>query len=338
MKKVLLGLLSVLTLQPAMAQNGQKTSRFKESAIIENTTNIAYTFNLQTAAFTPLTGAISLSNNSVWDDPTYIIPLPFSFNVQGQLVDSLLLDGLGGGLVGLSNGGTVISLIAPFDIDLIDRGYDSSQSLSPISYKVDGAVGSRILKIEWKEAGSYSEYSASGGILDMYISFQTWIYEGSSVIEYRFGANTINNSLLFYEGDDGAYIGTGIVNGSNIVANLLTGPASNPSLSLSLSTITGTPTSGTVYRLTPLAGSTSVSENSLAQNINAWPNPVSDVLNIKLKNEQQAHISLYNLQGQKVKQELLSESRSSLDLSDLPAGAYLIRMEGQVGSMRIIKR
>lgn len=338
MKKVLFGLLALFALQPALAQNGQKTSRIKQATQVENTTNLVYTFNLQTAAYTPLTGAISLNNNTIWDDPSFTIPMPFGFTVQGEQVDSLLLDGLGGNLVGIRNGSAIVTIVAPFDADLIDRGYDSSISLSPISYRVDGSAGNRILKVEWKEAGSFAEYADSGGVLSMYISFQAWIYEGSNIIEYRYGANTINNPVLFYDGENGAFIGTAIVDGASAIPNLLNGSAASPTLSLTLSAINGTPASGTVYRFTPIGGSSSVSENSLAQKISAWPNPVTDVLNLELKNEQQARIALYNLQGQKVKQQLLTESRSSLDLSDLPAGAYLIRMEGQAGSIRIIKR
>lgn len=339
MKKVLLGLLAMLTFFAAMAQNGQKNSRFKLAPQTENTANLVYSFNLQSATYTPLTGAISLNNNTIWDDPSFVIPMPFAFNVQGQQVDSLVLDGLGGSLIGIKNGVPEFTVVAPFDADLIDRGYDSSISLSPISYKVDGAAGSRILKIEWKDAGSYAEYADSGGVLSMYISFQAWIYEGSNIIEYRYGANTINNPVLFYDGDDGAFIGTAISDGNIPVANLLVGAATAPTLSLTLVAITGTPANGVVYRLTPLGGGTSsVNENSFASKMNAWPNPVTDVLNLELKNEQQALIGLYNLQGQKVKQQLLTESRSSLDMSDLPAGAYLLRMEGQAGSLRIIKR
>jgi len=338
MKKLLFGLLSICIAHAAIAQNVQKRSRIKHASVLENPGNLVYTLTTTTASFSLLTGAISLSNNTPWDDPTFIIPLPFTFNVQGEQVDSLVMDGLGGNLLGIRNGATTVTIIAPFDVDLIDRGYDSSISLSPISYKVDGSAGSRILKVEWKDAGSYAEYADSGGVLNMYISFQAWIYEGSNIIEYRYGTNTINNPSLFYDGDDGAFIGTAIVDGAAAVANLLNGPVANPSLSMLLESITGTPASGTLYRLTPLGGTSSVSENNLAHKMKAWPNPVTDVLNLELKNEQQARIALYNLQGQKVKQQLLTESRSSLDLSDLPAGAYLIRMEGQAGSMRIIKR
>lgn len=339
MKKVLFGLLSVLTLHTAMAQSTQKASRFKDAAVNENTAVLVYTFSGQTAAYTPLTGTISLNNNTIWDDPTFTIPMPFAFTVQGQQVDSFLLDGLGGSLIGLRNNSPIFSVVAPFEVDLIDRGYDSSVSLSPISYKVDGAVGSRILKIEWKEVGSYGEYANTGGILAMYISFQTWIYEGTNVIEYRYGANTINDAPIFYDGETGAIIGTALTDGTgSVVANLINGTVASPVFSLSLLSINGTPANGTLYRLTPIGSSSSVAENQLSQVLKAWPNPVSDVLNLELKNQEQAELSLYNMQGQKVKQQSLNESRSSLDLSDLPAGAYLVRMEGQAGSLRIIKR
>lgn len=339
MKKVLFGLLSLLTLHTATAQNTQKVSRFTSATAAENTANLAYTFSAQTAAYAPLTGATSLNNNTIWDDPTFTIPMPFAFSVQGQTVDSFLLDGLGGSLVGLQNNNPIFAIVAPFEVDIIDRGYDSSVSLSTISYKVDGSAGSRILKIEWKEVGSYGEFDNTGGILNMYISFQAWIYEGTNVIEYRYGANTINDAPIFYEGETGAVIGTALTDGNTgLVANLISGTVANPIFGLPVLPINGTPANGTIYRLTPIGGSSSVAENQLSQSLKAWPNPVSDVLNLELKNQEQAELSLYNLQGQKVKQQSLTESRSSLDLSDLPAGAYLIRMEGQSGSLRIIKR
>lgn len=339
MKKVFFGLLSLLTLHTATAQSTKNASRLKQTAVTENTANLAYTFLAETAAYTPLTGTTSLTGTTIWDDPSATIPMPFPFTVQGQQVDSLLLEGLGASLIGLQNNNPIFAIIAPFEFDAIDRGYDSTVSLSSIGYKVDGTAGNRILKIEWKEVGSYGEYSNSGGLLSMYISFQAWIYEGTSVIEYRYGANTITDPSTFYEGDPGAVIGTALTDGNaSIVVNLISGPVASPVFGTVLFPLNGTPANGTLYRLTPIGGSSSVAENQLSQVLKAWPNPVSDVLNFELKNQDRAQISLYNLQGQKVKQQLLTESRSSLDLSDLPAGAYLIRMEGQAGSMRIIKR
>lgn len=339
MKKVWIGLLSLLVTGTASAQNSPKKSKIKALFSTENTANLAYTFTAETAAYTPLTGTTSINNNAPWDDPTFTFPMPFVMRIQGQLIDTLMLDGLGGSLVGLSNGNPIFGVMSPFETDLIDRGYDSTISLSPLSYKVDGAAGNRILKIEWKEVGSYGEYSNSGGILNMFISFQAWVYEGSNIIEYRYGPNTITDLATFYEGDPGPLVGTALTDGNaSVVANLISGTVANPTFGLSLLPLFGTPANGTLYRLTPIGSSSWVNENQLGTLLKAWPNPVTDVLTVELKNEQQALIALYNLQGQKVKQQLLTESRSSLDFSDLPAGAYLIRMEGQAGSMRIIKR
>lgn len=339
MKKVLIGLLSLFVMGTASAQNSPKKSKIKTLLTAENTSNLVYTFTAETAAYTPLTGTTSINNNTPWDDPTFTFPMPFVMRIQGQLIDTLMLDGLGGSLIGSSNGNPIFGVMAPFETDLIDRGYDSTISLSPLSYKVDGAAGSRILKIEWKEVGSYGEYSNTGGILNMFISFQAWVYEGSNIIEYRYGPNTINDFATFYEGDPGPLVGTALTDGNaSIVANLISGPVSSPLFSLSLLPLFGTPANGTLYRLTPIGGSSSVNESQLSSLMNIWPNPVNDIVNLELKNEQQAVISLYNMQGQKLKQQLLTENRSSLDWSDLPAGAYLIRMEGQAGSLRIIKR
>lgn len=58
-------------------------------------------------------------------------------------------------------------------------------------------------------------------------------------------------------------------------------------------------------------------------NINIYPNPVSDVLNIELS--EKASFIIYNIIGVIVKESLLYEGRNEIPVSDLPAGTYFIK-------------
>lgn len=324
---------------PVMAQKAP--AKFKAGASIEQVSQLNYTFNQLTATYAPLDNPISLNGGITWDDPTLPIPAPFPIILNGVTVDVIGIDGLGAMVVGVNSANpTVLHAMLPFEVDIIDRGYDSSISLSSISYKVEGAVGSRILKIEWKEVGSYGEYDFLGGILTNYISFQAWIYEGTNVIEYRYGANTITNSPLFYEGETGPLVGFGIESATGIAVNLLNGPVANPTLTIGIQAVIGTPVNGTVYRFTPVGGTgSSVAEQQLSSLLKAYPNPATDLLQLQLQNNQaSALVQLYDLSGREVKRVLMSEMQQSVDISDLAAGMYSLRMEGAAGSLKIIKK
>jgi len=104
------------------------------------------------------------------------------------------------------NSGGVISTIddidaAPFGAfvpvfqDIIDRGFNTGTSLSPLSFRLDGQVGSQILKIEWNNVGFFEEAT-----LQDFMNFQLWLYEEGNIIEYRYGSNEINDPDSSFEG------------------------------------------------------------------------------------------------------------------------------------------
>jgi|GEM_PF-816990 len=70
----------------------------------------------------------------------------------------------------------------------------------------------------------------------------------------------------------------------------------------------------------------------------AYPNPVNDILNVSYA-ENINNIEVYNLLGQKVITKTINASKGQLDMSDLPAGSYLVKiMAGnQVQTLKIIK-
>lgn len=214
----------------------------------------AYSLSTFTEPYTDLTGATSVNNGEVWDDPAYTISIPFPFVLNGNEISFLQLGGLQGGalLSAPTNDPEVFTLLFLFETDLVDRGYPAGPSLSPISVKTEGAVGSRILKLEFKNAGSNYERLTLGTV-NMFINFQLWLYEGSNMIEFRFGPSSIEDPSTFYSGLSGAFIGlTDYFENEDLLINphIIVGDVASPNLSTVLTRITGTPSNGTVYRLT----------------------------------------------------------------------------------------
>ena len=77
---------------------------------------------------------------------------------------------------------------------------------------------------------------------------------------------------------------------------------------------------------------------NLKNNINVYPNPTQDIVNIKLdKNISKFKASLYNAAGQII---LTTENRSSINISDMNSGVYFLKIEPENGkpvTKKIIK-
>ncbi|HQV53695.1 MAG: T9SS type A sorting domain-containing protein [Flavobacteriales bacterium] len=72
--------------------------------------------------------------------------------------------------------------------------------------------------------------------------------------------------------------------------------------------------------------STSVQEPLNAGVLVAWPNPVSEVLNVELNELRPVRADLFNSAGQRVRSVVLRSGRNAIDVSEFPAGVYLLRL------------
>jgi len=290
-----------------------------------------YTFSNLTGTYSNLTGTTSISNGEIWDDPEYDLVLPFQFVINGvsnsnfKVYDSTIV---------LQTGGPIYQVIAPLGNDLIDRGDGGTTSLSPISYKIDGAVGSRIAKIEFQNCGSFDDDT-----LAMFVNFQIWLYEGSNIIELRYGPSSVTDDFIFYGTDTGAIIGFA---GSDIDDNLsnthlLTGLASNPTLSTdnSFVNVTGTPAPNTIYRFTPTSLNNSEINSSL---VTLYPNPFNDYVVIEgLKSN--FSYDIYNVSGKLIQSNQDATSGTVIDTKSFESGIYILKIVSENESIvkKIIK-
>jgi type IX secretion system substrate protein/SprB-like repeat protein len=257
--KILLLLLSCFSLLYTTAQSQSKQTKKSILSKIKNTNRSSgdFTYNLSVFSdpYVELTGGTSVNNDDLWDDPTYVVPIGFTFQLNDNAITSLTFNGVGALYLGNTTNPDILTLLFPFEVDILDRGFVSGTSESPISYVVVGSPGSRIFKLEIKNAGSYYEFEAFG-TTDMYFSHQLWLYEGTNLIEFRYGDRLIEDPELFYA-EGGAFVGLTDVDvtvDEYVNPHFLGGPASAPVLSVFDVTIEGTPAEETVYQLSLTLG------------------------------------------------------------------------------------
>ncbi len=208
-----------------------------------------YCYTQSSSVYVDIALPVSINNGVVWDDSTFFIPIGFTFNFFGSNYDTLALNT--NGILYPYDSIGIYDLkkpIMPFGsndstTNLIDRGYGSAFSLSPISYELSGSSGSRILKIEFKNAGFQQKLPT----LAEYTNVQAWLYEGTNQIEFHHGSTTANSSC--FNGATGPAIGIGNV--GSYTGYYLNGDPITPVLLDTISNLDSSPLDGTVYGFLP---------------------------------------------------------------------------------------
>jgi Secretion system C-terminal sorting domain len=304
--------------------------------------NLPYSFNVLDEPYTPLTDSISISVGEIWDDPEYFVPIGFTIQVIDEAWSQLLITAPGALCIGDFQSDS-IHLLIPVLEDICDVGLSTGVSGSPISYKVEGEPGSQIFKVEWSNVGFYEEYYQSNTNFNTF-SFQLWLYEGTHVIEYRFGPSAVKGGNFFQFGGPMSCVGEDFVNGQkNAWQNLwyTSGDPQTPSIALmdpndfmSVTPLTGLPASGTVYHFGPLFVG---QEEIQTVGLKIFPTLVTDKLWIQTDEQKTQRMELLDISGQLVESHLLQNKLEHLDVSHLARGVYFVRIDG-VGVQRFIKQ
>jgi hypothetical protein len=292
-----------------------------------------YTLDYYQKAYADIQGDSSISEGIPWFNETWDIPIGFNFKFLGQPYDSFVL----------WNEALYFDFeqenlfFSPYMADLNDKGFvtPGPEILSPISILREGTPGNRILKIQVKNAGFFE-----GGAQDS-VNFQTWIYEGSNVIEVHFGPRNIISNV-WQENWSGPIIGA-----VDLLTDYYYLAGGNPAMpegnlygsadSIFYS-LNGPPPSGIVYRFTPTTvASHEVEANALDVEIS--PNPFLHSIRIHSNQDQdELDIQVYDLSGHPLLHE--KTTNNSLNLGNLPAGAYFLKVKSRDGTQltrKIIK-
>lgn len=285
-----------------------------------------YSFSTFQDTYSDLTNPVSINNNSVWDFDSFgPFNIPFDFSIGGVPVNRFMFDD--DDFVLLTSDADIdeevgIYFLYSSVIYIQDKTFDTGVSSSPISYKVEGTQGNRILKLEVKNAG-LEDFESDFLVNNFFINYQIWLYESDNAIEFRYGNHNITDELIEVITQEDVVL-TGFV--GDDLAGLIYGDTSSPTYSefdteqeepfISLSSF---PNNGTVYRLVSSQLNTSDFEFS---QFSIYPNPVSEQLYISSDSVIKNYV-IYDLLG---KQVISGNYDKSIDVSVLKSGVYVIKI------------
>lgn len=287
-----------------------------------------------------LTDSVFTDSFDVWWGNEWILPLDFTFNFAGVDYDTLVVSG-GYFLFDINSDETYI-----FNFDgpsLISASYWTNpirEELSPVTYKYEGPVGQRILKVQHENVAFFD------GVEEDVINFQTWFYEGSNAIEYRYGPSNIVSDNI-YSNPDGFTLGpmVGLVDqiwsSDEPLIILVAGDAAAPVATTNPyefpEGLIGTPPENMVYQFSP--STVSVSESVIQNEILMLPNPTEGHINISIEKPNQVdHIKILDSKGALVSQlnEVDEVNYFELNASSGIFFAHIVDNNGHTKTKKII--
>lgn len=270
-----------------------------------------YHFSVGNGSYTELSSPSLLSNNMPWKDGYWTLNLPFKVKFFEKEYTQV---GVADGYVGFETDG----VIRVFDNDLIDAGYGSGSSQSPVSYQVFGSAPNRIIKIQWKNV----HFDADPGNSD-FANFQLWFYEGGK-IEMHYGASSVNNSQS-YDTHQGALVLIYRYSPSKFVG--LENDPANPSIETNIAghfSLTGHPANGTVYEFNYGFGVGIV--KTTASQTRVYPVPMNETLHVELPFEGLKQVQILDVTGKIVSETPTYAQWLMLPVNHLNEGAYILKI------------
>ncbi len=301
----------------------------------------SYQLAVDSVAYAPLVKSTSLTNGEIWDDEVYTIPMDFEFEFFGTSFDFLSVDA--NGLLAnddINGSYDTVSGILAFFVDLADLGLGSGESLSNISYLIQGTVGERVLTIQWANVGFYEDISYDGG--QSAVNFQVRIYEQDDTIELHFGDMNVDNNMVFSYYGGGPLIGLldNLDSDTDLYDELilLEGDPSSPNVVLweggldfqYSQLLMGAPPTNTLYRFTLFDVATQEIQ-ALSKNYVVYPNPSSAMINIMSEDgaDEISSVAIYNNDGRLVK-DVVSDF-NNINVLDLSTGVYHLHIQSDAG-------
>lgn len=301
-------------------------------------------------SYTNLQNATSLTKGIIWDDPEFVIQDDFNFSFYGVRWDSIIVEDYGISFIPdyVEDSLTELQFIIPLGADLIDRANTDASSdglpggISDISYKISGMVGARILKIEWKNVGFYTEAEGQNSTTN-YSNFQLWLFESDHSVEMHFGPSFVNLAVWFDESFSGPSIDLIPHYTSSLALEDVEGEAYE---------LLGSPTSPTVSTFTSFDDISSLSDNITDGTIYRFSFSTTDLTETKRKNIilnattqtlliEYAHpddiirVEIMDISGKTLFET--SDSPKSIEISDYNSGIYLTRFMTKNGEQSTFK-
>ena len=301
--------------------------------------DVPYTTELISQPYAPLEEYSLINLELGWDDPEEVLPLPFDIVVWGDTCTVMATANLGEMILGAGNN---THLIAPVFADICDvaPADTTGQDVSEIRYTYEGVAPNRVFKVEYHNIGFYAEVYGKDSVITatQRATYQVWLHE-TGTITFHYGPNTITDHALIAEG---------FLNSAGLVGNfdpytyggtllVAEGPADSTEFQVvediygwiySVAQGWGNtwPSDGTGYVFNPILP-TSVASLSHLHALAAFPNPAQDVLHVQWDGVQPVDAVWVDAQGRFASAVRLQPGRTTLDVADLDAGAYMLRVQ-----------
>ena len=309
--------------------------------------DLPYAFSVVQQNYEQFDDGISLNQGMVWDDPEWEVPIGFEFEYMNQTFSNMYfggIDGYGGELIFGNIDGATFQGIMPYFQDFVDGGYfEESASDSPVSYKLTGSPGSRVLWLQWSNAAFYNDDPPH----PMRMNMQMRLFEGTNNIEFHYGPNqNLDNSVI----QDYSGIVIGIAKNIDFneftVENIwaFTGDPQNPTVVPYASIddfgqglhLDDTPSPNTIYRFsTEVAGAF----YHQSEFVKVFPTVLMNNINVVLPGNEKGIIRVTDSTGRLVAEQSAQPGFQSFDTSVWSAGHYIVSvMQGDLlHTVRVVK-
>ncbi len=201
---------------------------------------------------------------------------------------------------------------------------------SVFSFKTETSGSEKIFIMQWKNMGVENGHDSD------YLNFQICLYETSGNIEFRYGDSKLRNGL-FNSGANGPSVGLLEMDASftNIFGQIwLKGNPANPQIfkTYALYTLDKLPKPGTVYRFVNQQSDVHFKRvNNIT--VSLYPQPASESLTLAVNGTGVEKAEVYSLEGKLLFDVILNENQSTLDISVIEPGTYLILFKDSKGAL-----
>lgn len=303
-----------------------------------------YWFNVSGGTYTELGSPTVVSASTPWDSTAnFTIPIGFSFSVESYTTNNVYLHGVNSFCIDTFTH-PILNGFQLLNAALIDRGAGSSNS--PISYELTGTSGSRILKVQIKNAGFIQELINHSSLND-YVNMQLWLYEGSNVVEIHFGASSIHHAAEYFAysfgnpmighsrrknmtGDGTLYTVNGV--GTSASDLLMNDSATFSSFGVTYlpQGILGFPPDGTIFKFSPLKTNVPLVN---VKDAHIYPTACKSGIYVDYNSSENTTFEVISVRGIPTTMKgNLQNGSNYIDLSKIAAGTYVLRLQNSTGS------
>ena len=289
--------------------------------------------------YLPLDNPTSLGIEVGWDDPEEFLPLPFDMVLWGDTCTVLATAEVGQMILGAGNG---THLIAPVLSDICDVAPADStgQDVSEMRYTTEGVAPNRVFKMEYHNVGFYAEVYGEDSIVTatQRATYQVWLLE-SGTITFHYGPNSVTDHVL---------VADGFLNSAGLIGNydpyaysgtllMAEGEADAPAFQTT-NDIYGWayggaqgwgstwPSEGIGYVFNPVQP-TGIEMPETPLSLSAYPTPAQDQLHVQWEGQVPVRAMWLDAHGRDAGLEWIQPGQTTLDVSGLEAGVYVLRIE-----------